>query len=112
MSIKGLLDRTREAFVANDSLSPSRPVVYTRVSDDVVLPEQQSFIGAGQFNNEERETLENHQSFGGLKLDQKPQVNDIVLYDGISWKVKRIGKMGTLYVVYCEQRRHNGRPRK
>ncbi len=110
MNARDLLDQTRETFV-NANTSPTRSIVYTRTSDDVAIP-LNSFVGGGLFNKKEKEKLEDYQAFSGLKLDNKPQVNDTVTYDGELFKVQRYIKLGTLWTVYGRISRHSGRPRK
>lgn len=109
MNVRDLLDQTRNTFVADSSISPSRAVTYTRFSDDVVVT-RNAFVGNGFFSKEEQETLGRYQSFGGLSLTTPPAPKDTVSYDGISWRVLRYTKLGTLYTVYCENKRHNGKP--
>ena len=109
MNARALIDKRREAWVSNPRTSPTRSVTYTRTSDDVAVV-LNSFVGGGVFNDEEKKKLEDHQSFSGLKLDQKPQVNDTVTYDGEVFKVKRYTKLGSLWTVFGKKSRHNGRP--
>ena len=109
MNARDLLDQTRSAFVADSNISPSRGVTYTRFSDDVVVS-RNAFVGNGFFSKEEQETLGRYQSFGGLALDVPPSPKDTVSYDGELWRVVRSTKLGTLYTVYCENKRHNGKP--
>jgi len=72
----------------------------------------EAFVGAGQFNENEKKKLEDYQAFGGLELDEKPQINDTVTYDGETYKVQRYTKLGTLWTVYGRISRHSGRPKK
>ena len=109
MNMRALMDQTREDWVENSEVSPTRSIVYTRTSDDVVAV-LNSFVGGGQFNKEEIDKLEDNQSFSGLKLDQKPVVNDTVSYDGEVYKVKRYTKLGSLWTVFGRKARHNGKP--
>lgn len=105
--IRDLINETRQLVIADSRLSPTREITFTRTSDDesFVL---NSFVGAGQFNKEEKESLKNMQSFGGLILESQPKVNDTVLYDGELYSVTRSTKLGQIYTVYCEQSRHKG----
>lgn len=111
MAARDLMDSTRSSWVDSDS-APTREVMYTRTSDDFAYPPLNSFVGGGKFNEEEKDKLEEHQSFGGLKLTEKPQVNDTVLYDGELFKVQRYMKFGELYQVFGRKSRHSGRPSK
>lgn len=104
-----LIDDFRVSFAQDSSISPSRTIEYVRQLDSVSIT-MQSFIGLGLFNKVEKDTLGRFQSFGSLPLSVAPRVNDIVIYDGISWKVIRYTKMGNLYTVYCENKFHNGKP--
>jgi hypothetical protein len=109
MNTRDLIDQTRASFVANSSISPTREVVYTRFSDDVQTG-LNAFVGNGFFTKEEQETLGRFQAFGGLALAVPPVPKDTVTYDNDSWRVVRSTKMGALYTVYCENKRHNGKP--
>lgn len=111
MSARELLDEVRSDFVDADT-STTREIVYTRFSDDVSYPPLNSFVGGGQFNKEEKETIEDWQSFGGLKLIIKPIVDDRVEYDGETYEVTRWLKLGQLWTVFGQRKRHNGRPTK
>lgn len=108
MNIRDLIDETRLTIVSDPSLSSTREVVYTRMSDGVPTT-LNSYVGAGEFNKEERENLSSVQSFGGLYLEERPKVNDTVSYDGELFSVTRHTKLGNLYTVYCEIKRHRGR---
>lgn len=109
MNARDLIDATRLQYVTNPSISPTRGVTYTRDTDavSVVL---NSFVGVGLFNKTEKEFLGRYESFGGLILSVEPQVLDTVTFGGVKWKVVRYTKMGSLYTVICENKRHNGRP--
>jgi len=109
MAFREYMDSLREAYVANADIAPTRTIVYTRTSDDIPTT-LDCFVGGGQFNKEEKDKLEDYQVFKGLNLTQTPAVNDTVLYDGETFKVKRYTKLGTLYIVYGRISRHNGRP--
>jgi len=109
MSIREYRDGLREGWVANANIAPTRTVVYTRASDDFSTT-LDCFVGGGVFNKEEKDKLEDYQSFKALNLTQTPTVNDTVLYDGETFKVKRWTKLGTLYNVYGRISRHNGKP--
>jgi len=111
VSSSGLIDKYRSKFV-DSTFAPARVVIYTRTSDDFEYQPFNCFVGNGQFNQDEKEKLEDYQSFGSLKLTQKPQVNDTVLYDGETFKVQRYTKMGKLFIVYGRISRHSGRPKK
>lgn len=111
MSIRDYRDSIRENWIANPDIAPTRTITYTRDSDDVSVVID-AFIGGGQFNQEEKDKLEDYQSFTGLNLEQKPKVNDTVSYDGEVYKVKRYNKLGTLWTVFGRISRHNGRPTK
>lgn len=109
MSTKALMDEIRNDMVTDGTLMPMREISYTRVSDGVTVTPLFSFVGAGLFNQEEKEMLEEVQSFGGLKLEQDPKVNDKVSYDGKYYLVTRFTKLGQLYTVYGKLKRHKGR---
>ena len=109
MNARDLMDATRESWVSDDAISPTRSIVYKRTSDDVEVTIN-SFVGGGNFNKEEKDTIENYESFSALNLTQKPQINDTVTYNGDVFKVKRYAKLGSLYTVYGYMKRHNGRP--
>ena len=109
MNARDLIDEVRAEFVADATISPTRSIVYTRVSDSNVTT-LNSYIGVGQFSKSERETIGRFESFGGLDLIVTPEVLDTVTYNGIAWKVVRWTKLGQLYTVYGENKRHNGRP--
>lgn len=104
-----LLDSVRIGFINNSEICPTREIVYTRDVDSVsvTLP---ALVGGGVFNKIEKEAIGRFQSFVGLPLTTPPVVNDSVSFDGQTWKVVRYTKLGQLYTVYCENRRHNGRP--
>lgn len=106
---RDLLDTSRRAFVSDDTLGPVRTITYTRVADATVLS-LNSFVGTGFFSKAERDALGNFEAFGGLALTVEPEVGDIVDFHGRSWKVKRWTRLGELYTVYGEIKRHNGRP--
>lgn len=106
--LRDLIDSTRESMIDSD-LMPTRQIVYTRASTGVALDAMEVYVGAGQFNKEEKETIENRQSFGGLKLLFAPSTGDTITYDGKSFTVERSDKLGSLYVAYCAQTRHSSR---
>ena len=62
MSARDLLDKTRAKFVDADT-SPTRSITYIRSSDDLSIP-LNSTVGSGQFNKDEKERLEDWQTFG------------------------------------------------
>jgi len=103
------MDSVRADFVADATISPSRSISYTRITDSVSAT-LNSFVGVGLFSKAERETLGRYESFGGLNLTAVPVVGDKVTYDGNEWKVTRWTKLGSLYTVYGENKRHSGRP--
>jgi hypothetical protein len=106
--LRDLIDSTRESMIDSD-LMPTRQITYTRASTEEVLDEIEAYVGAGQFNKEEKETLENRQSFGGLKLSFRPNTGDLITYGGQTFTVERSDKLGALYIVYCSQVRHSSR---
>jgi len=109
MSIKYLVDETRSEFIADSELSPSREIQYVLKSDPNNPLTRNALVGAGTFSQKEKEKVENFQSFGSLNLPQRPVVSDKVIYDGVTYKVVRYHKLGTLYVVYGEISQHNKR---
>lgn len=109
MNARDLLDAKRLQFVKDATIAPTRAVTYQRDAD-LVTVSLNSFVGVGAFSKTEKDTIGRYQSFGGLPLTVIPQVNDIVTYDGITWKVIRWTKMGPIYTVICENKRHNGKP--
>ena len=109
MNVRELLDAKRLQFVQDATISPTRAIVYQRDSDQVANPFN-SFVGVGSFTKTEKDTIGRYQSFGGLALTQPPKVSDLVIYDSIEWKVIRHIKMGSLYTVFCENKRHKGKP--
>lgn len=109
MNVRDLIDQTRNSFVADSSIAPVRTINYTRFSDDVVTS-LNAFVGNGFFTKEEQETLGRYQSFSALALSIPPTPKDTVSYDGELWRVVRSTKLGTLYTVYCENKRHSGKP--
>lgn len=111
MDARTLIDNAREGWVSNSALSPTRSITYTRDSDDIPVTIN-AFIGGGQFNQEEKDKLEDYQVFSGLKLEVKPEVNDTVAYDTEVYKVKRFVKLGTLWQVFGRISNHNGKPRR
>jgi len=111
MKVRDMIDRNRLAWMNSDD-APTREIIYTRSDDDFEYPPLNSFVGGGQFNKDEKDKLEDHQSFSGLELPIKPKVNDTVLYDGVTYKVQRYVKLGTLYSVFGRVSRHSGRPNK
>jgi hypothetical protein len=109
--IRDLIDDIRHTWISDASMSPSRSIAYVRSSDDVENV-MNVLVGVGRFNERERESIENHNSFTGLDLEVEPKVNDIVRYQGKEWRVRRYLKVGSLYTVFTEISRHNGRPNK
>lgn len=109
MSVRALIDEVRLGFVSDTSISPAREITYT--PDATGTPQTlNAFVGAGQFTEEEKLVIANYQSFGGLALAAKPEVGDTVSFDGVDFKVVRHTKLGALYTVFGETKRHNGRP--
>jgi len=111
MSARDLIDQTRATFVDADT-APTRSIVYMRSRDDLAIP-LNSFVGAGTFNKIEKDKIDDYQSFGGLKLEEVPVSSvdgDTVIYDGVTYRVRRVAKLGGLYTVYGEKVRHRGRP--
>ena len=106
--LRDIIDEIREARVEDVDTSPTREVVYKikATSSELIL---NSYVGVGTFNKEERDNINNVQSFGGLKLENKPKVGDTVTYDGTAYKVTRFTKLGNLYIVYTEQSRQSRR---
>jgi len=111
MAVRDLIDQVREKFV-NANTAPTRSIVYIRSRDDLEIP-LNSFVGAGTFNKIEKDKIDDYQSFGGLKLEEVPVSSvsgDKVTYDGVTYQVRRVAKLGQLYTVYGEKVRHRGRP--
>ncbi len=111
MDARDLLDEIRASNV-NSNTAPTRSIIYVRSRDDLNIP-LNSFVGAGTFNKIEKDKIDDWQSFGSLELDERPvsQVDgDTVVYDGITYIVRRYTKLGQLYTVYGEKSRHRGRP--
>lgn len=110
MGMREYRDALREQWVADSQVSPTRPVSYVpKLSPSTPIP-LNAFVGVGVFNKDERDAIGRFQSFGGLNLAVPPEVLDIVVESGIDWRVVRWVKLGTLYTVVCENKRHNGRP--
>jgi len=109
MDARALIDEVRGTFVADATISPSRAIVYVRNLDSFATV-LNSYVGVGMFSKVERETIGRFESFGGLLLTIQPEVGDSVSYGGIMWRVVRHSKIGQLYNVVCENKRHNGRP--
>lgn len=109
MNARALIDANRLRFSQDATIAPTRAVTYQRDAD-LVIVSLNAFVGVGAFNKTEKDIIGRYQSFGGLPLAVIPQVNDIVNYDGTAWKVIRHTKMGQMYTVICENKRHNGRP--
>jgi len=109
MDMRDLIDSTRLSFVSDSTIAPTRSVTYKRVAGgaDLVL---NAFVGGGLFNKEERDTIGKFCAFSGLSLPTNPAVMDAVTYEGIDWRVTRFTKMGGLFTVICENKRHAGRP--
>lgn len=113
MAARDILDKTRGNFV-DLSTAPTRSIVYTVTFTGVDIP-LNAFVGAGQFNKEEREKLSDVQMFSALKLPTPPNTDvngDTITYDGVIYKVKRYTKQGQLYNVVGEISRHRGSPRR
>lgn len=111
MGFREYRDGIREDWIANTNVTPNRTITYTRSSDDVSVTIN-ALIGGGQFNQQEKDKLEDYQVFSALKLSEKPAVNDLVSYDGETYKVQRYTKLGTLWNVFGRISRHNGKPNK
>lgn len=111
MGMREYRDGLREAWIADADVAPTRAITYTRSSDDVSLAID-AFVGGGQFNQEEKDKLEDYQVFSGLKLEVKPEVNDTVTYDTEVYKIKRFVKLGTLWQVFGRISNHSGKPRR
>lgn len=109
MNIRDLIDDTRIIAVSDSGMLPSRQITYIRLSD-LLTTTLNSYIGGGAFSKAERETIGQYESFGGISLIFSPSVGDIIQHNGIDWRVVRWTQMGQLYTVYCENKRHNGRP--
>ena len=109
MSIRDLIDEEREAFVADPELAPSREITYILKSDPSNPLTLNAFVGAGLFSKEEKEKIGSFQSFGSLKLANKPVVGDQVEYDEVTYKVVRYTKLGSLYTAFGEATQHNTR---
>lgn len=110
MNVRALIDEVRSGFVADGEISPTRSITYSLALDATTVT-LNSYVGNGIFSKEEKETIGRYQAFGGLSLLTPPEVNDIITSDGQQWKVIRYVKFGNLYTVYCENKRHNARPK-
>jgi len=110
MNARDIIDNIRNDFVDSED-APTRIVTYTRANDDISI-NLNSFIDGGMFKQEEKDTIEDFISFCGLKLQQDPQINDIVTYDNKSYKVVRYKKIGLLYQVFAKKSRHSGKPKR
>jgi len=111
--LRDFIDEIRDDFV-DSATAPTRAIVYHRSRDNLDIP-LNSYVGAGVFSKIEKETLEDFESFGGLKLDERPKSGiegDTITYDGIVFKVRRVSKLGQLYTVIGEVSRHRGRATK
>jgi hypothetical protein len=108
--LRDLIDNVRESILDSD-LMPTRTITYTRASTGEVITGLEVYVGAGQFNKEEKETLENRESFGGLKLAFRPSAGDVISYNGEVYAVERSDRLSSLYVAYCSQSRHRGNRR-
>lgn len=109
MALRDLQDATREKYASGAIPSPNRLISYKRSVDSVTIENIPCFIGGGLFNKEEKEMIENYQSFTGVKLDQKPIVGDKITYDGETYKVVRYIKFGTLWTIFGEDSRYRGK---
>jgi len=112
MSARELLDKTRSKFIDADT-APTRAIIYIKADGTNIS--LNSFVGAGQFNKEERDKLGDMQVFSGLKLSFRPNTDingDSILHDGVTYKVRRYTKLGELYNVVAEISRHRGRPKR
>lgn len=109
MSIRDLIDSTRAAVVADADIVPVRQVTYTpkNGAGATVL---NAYVGVGFFTKSERDRIGSFESFGGLALVSVPEVGDHITYDEVSYYVTRWTKLGQLYTVYGEVKRHAGRP--
>lgn len=108
MSISGSLDSIMEAYVEDDSVSPSRVVVYTRKTDGIPL-DIKAFVGMSNFSQEQKDKMENFQSFAGMKLGFIPHSDDTITYGGEIWGVSSPKLNGTLWGVIGEKTRKRGR---
>jgi hypothetical protein len=107
--LRELIDEIRENYVSDPEVAPTREIIYTPKATGIPLDALNSFVGAGTFNKEERDNINNVQSFGGLLLVDKPKVGDTITYDGQTYKVTRHTKLGNQYIVYTEQSRQSRR---
>lgn len=112
MNARDLMDGIRADWIADGSVSPTRQIVYTRAVDDIALPPINAFVGGGNFNQLEKDTIDSYEVFSGLNLAFEPAVNDLVTYNGKTWKVTRYTRMGSLYAVYGKISLRAGAPRR
>jgi hypothetical protein len=106
--IRDFIDDIRLQYVSDSGISPSRVIKYNHIAESE-SEDLNAFIGAGTFNEQERNAVSEHQSFGALALSITPVVNDTIEYDGTEFTVKRWTKMGDLYTIYAQKRRKVGR---
>jgi len=111
MSISSLMDEIREKVISDDTLSPSRLILYTRKLDGVFV-EINALVTPLEHNEEAAETLQNKMLFRALKLEFAPKPYDTITFDGEVYSVdQNFSKLGNLYSVTGEQKRHRGRSR-
>lgn len=108
MGISSLMDEIREKIIADDTLSPSRLIIYTRKLDNVSVAIN-ALVTPLEHNEESSETLQNKMLFRALKLEFAPKPYDTIEYNGEIYSVdQNFNKLGNLYSVTGEQKRHRG----
>jgi len=106
MNARDLMDQTRATFVNADT-SPTRAIIYTRVSDSLEIP-LNSFVSSGQFNqNEADDKKVNSITCAGLILEQEPTAQDTIISDGKIYIVREWRKSGNTYMVQAENAKRN-----
>lgn len=95
------LDSLRKNFVGNSNLSPSRQIEYFQSGASLGMIN--AFVGGGYFNKEEKDKIENMESFSAVVLEEKPSTKDYILYNGIHYKVVRYVKKADVYSIIAEK---------
>jgi len=106
MSVRDLIDSTREAFVVSTD-APTRAIVYKRSSDDTEIP-LNSFVSGNDFNQDMSDDKKvNTITCRGLVLEQEPTKTDTILYNGKTYTVREWDKSGSVYSVMAENSKRN-----
>lgn len=106
MSGIGLLKKTQKAFVQNQNLGVSEPIVYTH-KESLLVENVFAFVESANYNSSNKEKKQNDIIFSNVILQEDPIKLDTISYDNKIWNVREWYKSLDMYVIICDNQKRN-----